>query len=63
MNALENSLCGSCEHLIYCSLTNDKSFIWSCSEYSITKGHNVIFDSIIKDAKGFSTSGNNKALV
>ena len=27
------SLCMNCQHLSFCSLTTDKRFIWSCSEY------------------------------
>ena len=28
-----NSLCTTCLHTSDCSLTSNKSFIWSCSEY------------------------------
>lgn len=38
MNVSKNSLCATCEHLIYCKLTNDKTFIFSCSEYE-PSGH------------------------
>lgn len=37
MIASKNSLCSSCEHLLYCLLTHDKSFIWSCSDYRSRK--------------------------
>lgn len=29
----EKSLCGTCEHLQFCVITTNKSFIHSCSEY------------------------------
>lgn len=34
MIASENSLCTSCKHFVYCVLTHDKTFIWSCSDYT-----------------------------
>lgn len=43
MNHLENSLCATCEHLAYCSLTSSKRFIWSCSEYDESIGHDKIY--------------------
>ncbi|AUC84699.1 hypothetical protein CW731_05065 [Polaribacter sp. ALD11] len=30
-----NSLCNSCLYASSCSLTSNKNFIWSCSEYAI----------------------------
>lgn len=33
MKINRNSLCSSCLHTSDCSLTSNKSFIWSCSEY------------------------------
>lgn len=30
---MENSLCSDCKFNQDCSLTSDKNFIWSCSEY------------------------------
>lgn len=50
MNALENSLCASCEHLISCHLTSDKSFIYSCSEYAASKIKKVAIQ--LKDPTG-----------
>ncbi|WP_418510094.1 hypothetical protein [Corallibacter sp.] len=29
------SLCYDCKHAIDCSLTSDKTLIWSCSEYEV----------------------------
>ncbi|MCK0124651.1 hypothetical protein MWU76_09570 [Gelidibacter sp. F2691] len=57
MNTLENSLCGSCEHLIYCCLTNDKSAIWSCSEYEVSGDHDQIFqEKLLNQSKDISAS-------
>lgn len=39
MKSLENSLCNSCEHFENCKLTNDRRFIWSCSEYKEEASH------------------------
>lgn len=33
MKHSEHTLCTSCRYQMDCSLTTDKSFIWSCSEY------------------------------
>ena len=33
MKINKNSLCSTCVHVVVCSLTSDKKFIWSCSEY------------------------------
>lgn len=64
MNALGNSLCASCEHLIYCSLTSDKRFIWSCSDYEATGVLNSTFHrKITIDPKGVSSSGGESVLV
>ena len=35
MNTLERSLCRTCRYVDSCSLTSNKSFIWSCSEYEL----------------------------
>lgn len=57
MSQLENSLCATCEHLIYCSLTNDKQFIWSCSEYEVSEYQEPAFyEKIIKKATDFTNS-------
>ncbi|MFL0354550.1 hypothetical protein [Xanthomarina sp. GH4-25] len=37
MNTLERSLCRTCSFVDSCSLTSNKSFIWSCSEYELAK--------------------------
>lgn len=57
MNNLESSLCASCDHLVYCSLTSDKGFIWSCSEYEVTNDHDEAFrERIMKENDDFSVS-------
>ena len=33
---MENSLCSDCKFNKDCSLTSNKNFIWSCSEYEVT---------------------------
>jgi len=37
MKTLERSLCRTCRHVNSCSLTSNKSFIWSCSEYELAE--------------------------
>lgn len=60
MNNLEKSLCATCEHLVYCSLTSNKKSIWSCSEYDITIGHHKIYhDRMMKPSNDSSASYRN----
>jgi hypothetical protein len=35
MNTMDRSLCRTCRYVDSCSLTSNKSFIWSCSEYEL----------------------------
>lgn len=37
MDTIERSLCNTCKYIDSCSLTLNKSFIWSCSEYTLSK--------------------------
>ncbi|MCX7548637.1 hypothetical protein OS188_11810 [Xanthomarina sp. F1114] len=37
MDTIERSLCNTCKYVDSCSLTLDKNFIWSCSEYKLAK--------------------------
>ncbi|PWK17429.1 hypothetical protein [Xanthomarina spongicola] len=37
MNTLDRSLCRTCRYVDSCSLTSNKSFIWSCSEYELAE--------------------------
>lgn len=37
MNTLDRSLCRTCRYKVSCSLTSNKSFIWSCSEYELAQ--------------------------
>ena len=37
MDTIERSLCNTCKYVDSCSLTLDKNFIWSCSEYELIK--------------------------
>ncbi|EMQ93888.1 MULTISPECIES: hypothetical protein [Xanthomarina] len=37
MNTMDRSLCRTCRHVESCSLTSNKSFIWSCSEYELAE--------------------------
>lgn len=57
MNNLETSLCGSCEHRINCSLTDDKEFIWSCTEYEAYDYQDETFhEKIMKESDDFYDS-------
>jgi hypothetical protein len=57
MNNLETSLCGSCEHRTNCSLTNEKEFIWSCSEYeAYDYQHETFQEKIMKESVEFYDS-------
>lgn len=63
MDHLENSLCATCEHLAYCTLTNNKRFIWSCSEYDVSIGHDRIYhERMLKTSSDLSTSYRNLEL-
>lgn len=33
MDTIKRSLCSTCIHVSSCSLTSNKVFIWSCSEF------------------------------
>ncbi|MFD2540959.1 hypothetical protein ACFSSB_01395 [Lacinutrix gracilariae] len=37
---MENSLCSTCKFNNDCSLTSNKNFIWSCSEFEVTTANN-----------------------
>jgi len=37
MTTTDRSLCKTCKYVDSCSLTLNKNFIWSCSEYKLDK--------------------------
>jgi hypothetical protein len=41
MNNLDRSLCRTCRYVDTCSLTSNKSFIWSCSEYELAEDKKI----------------------
>jgi hypothetical protein len=41
MKTLERSLCRTCRYVDSCSLTSNKSFIWSCSEYELAEDKEI----------------------
>lgn len=64
MNTLENSLCASCDHLKYCCLTNDKSAIWSCSEYEVSEDHDQIFqEKFMNQANNLAASSSKEKVI
>ncbi|MBU2940373.1 hypothetical protein KO494_12575 [Lacinutrix sp. C3R15] len=40
-SVMENSLCSTCKFNNDCSLTSNKNFIWSCSEFEVTTTNNL----------------------
>lgn len=63
MDHLENSLCATCEHLPYCTLTSNKHFIWSCSEYDVSIGHGRVYhERMLKTSNNLSASYRNLEL-
>ncbi|TXD53039.1 MULTISPECIES: hypothetical protein [unclassified Polaribacter] len=57
MKINKKSLCRTCVHAIVCSLTSNKKFIWSCSEYDAEIIENANLKSILIPNFSFAKSG------
>ncbi|MDX1278473.1 hypothetical protein [Oceanihabitans sediminis] len=56
-SALESSICNSCTFITDCSLTENKNFIWSCSEYQKVSNSNIDYDiNTEKGILGYQTA-------
>lgn len=58
MDSSTHSLCMTCERLSFCSLTTDKRFIWSCSEYQEERFDDMADQQGIKNKKKNLNSAN-----
>lgn len=56
MKINNNSLCGTCIYAPSCSLTSNRNFIWSCSEYEAERLKNTNPNPILATNFSFTVS-------